>query len=178
MPLKVIKPSTKIVKKKTSRKPKKTSRKPKKVNRKPKMKSTMEELTEYVVAGSRTKPGVLGQFLDPEDVKNVVLIDKQFYDLFKKKFVKNKQLKQIIKKAENLNIILPPPSLRRHVKLSTGLFPEEVQQKIAGSWIYGTRINDSTYIVHLPFEPYETVKLRINADGTSTIIHASYNTQF
>ena len=168
--------------KKTSRKPtKKTSRKPKKkTSRKYKMKKTLSQLSQYTVAGSDIKPGVLGRFLEPKDVKNVVLIDKQFYDWFIRTHLKNKQLKEIIEKAKNLNLVLLPPSrLRRSVTLSSDMFPERIKNNIENAGlnlITSLQISPNSYQVTLPYPPYNEVILRMNPDGTSTIIHASFNT--
>lgn len=167
--------------KKTSRKPKRKSRKPKKkTSRKYKMKKTLSQLSEYTVAGSDIKPGVLGRFLEPKDVKNVVLIDKQFYDWFIRTHLKNKQLKEIIEKAKNLNLVLLPPSrLRRSVRISSDMFPERIKNKIEETGlnsITSLQISPNSYQVTLPYPPYNEVILRMNPDGTSTIIHASFNT--
>ena len=167
--------------KRKSRKPtKKTSRKPKRKSRKYKMKKTLSQLSQYTVAGSDIKPGVLGRFLEPKDVKNVVLIDKQFYDWFIRTHLKNKQLKEIIEKAKNLNLVLLPPSrLRRSVTLSSDMFPERIKNNIENAGlnsITSLQISPNSYQVTLPYPPYNEVILRMNPDGTSTIIHASFNT--
>tara|TARA_B110000438_G_C15725899_1_gene611977 strand:- start:363 stop:1046 length:684 start_codon:yes stop_codon:yes gene_type:complete len=130
----------------------------------------MEQIINIEDLTNPSKKGPAPLTFNKKDLKNLVVINKKFYNSFKKQLKKYKKLYRILKKAESLNhISMYPHGIRRW---------ETIPAIIDGRYgIQGHRIttqNDRTQTFEVSLPGRGIVRLLIDENNDAHILDASY----